>query len=300
MATAKKYSYKDWWEGKICLIYAIIVYHENQIKGAPRSCTWEHFKQADIQKIKRKQKEIFNKEVNKVTKIWKADFTKRYKKSKIQSFLLNGELSKFHNILFGSIPAITYSDIPVYNILFKSGDISTIKNYIINTKVNGGTAEFDFVHSPNYKFQDKNKIPNEIYAECCWQYFNWLESNLEKREQDQQTSKSKSPEIIRNPHPEIFKNAQAYKMFLELKEKTVTPRTRVADYGFIFHKMRNKNLYCINPGIHRKDFIEFLNRKCGAKIKGTILPFKNPARKKPFWDALEKEYKAEIPQHPFQ
>ena len=52
----KVYTYNDWWEGKICLIYSS-GYFENGID--PILVSWESIVKQDIPKIKAKQKEYF-------------------------------------------------------------------------------------------------------------------------------------------------------------------------------------------------------------------------------------------------
>ena len=94
-----------------------------------------------------------------------------------------------------------------------------------------------------------------------------------------------------NPHPLIFKNGYAYQMFLELKGLTVKTRTVVADYSFIFHKMKGKNLKAINAVITEPAFIEFLNKHFQANISAIKLPIRNPDNKQQTYSTVLTKYK---------
>ncbi|MBK9477838.1 MAG: hypothetical protein KA450_01365 [Bacteroidia bacterium] len=94
-----------------------------------------------------------------------------------------------------------------------------------------------------------------------------------------------------NPYPIIFKNGYAYQLFLELKEETVKDRTEVADYAFIYHKLKNKTFYAINSIVTQPAFIKFLNENFHARITVNILPIKTPARKEEVYKKLFNKYK---------
>lgn len=100
--------------------------------------------------------------------------------------------------------------------------------------------------------------------------------------------------IPENPHPLIFLNGYAYQMFLELKELTVKEKTVVADYSFIFHKMKDKTIKAINSVVTEPAFIEFLNENFHTDISVTKLPYRNPDTKQPLYTATLDKYKADI------
>lgn len=92
----------------------------------------------------------------------------------------------------------------------------------------------------------------------------------------------------------IFKNREAFQMFLELRSLTVKSNTVVADYSFIFHKMIQKDLKAINPQTTQPDFIKFLNKNFQAGITATKLPFKNPDNKQLIYASVLKKYRDNI------
>lgn len=297
MTATKKYSYLDWWNGKICFIYAMVVYKEKDKEKIPPRVTWAEIKETDIPKIREKQRQIFKAGVCEKINIWKADFAKRYKNSKATTLLLSRELHKFADIMYGPIP---YTNDPVIlyrGVLFPINSLSVIKNYIDNTKVNGATIEYDFIHSPNFLFQNKAEIIPQIYAECCWLYVRWLELHL-KQKQRKRKSKALPPTLDdiapKNPFPNTFTNGYAYNMFLELQKLTVAEKTIAADYGFIFHHMKKKSLKAIHSSLSHRSFIKFLNDNKYADLDIIKLPFKNPLKKQATLSILLEKYKESI------
>lgn len=107
----------------------------------------------------------------------------------------------------------------------------------------------------------------------------------------QQTQELNVPE---NPFPIIFKNGYAFQFFLELKKETVNERTRVADYAYIYHKLKNRTFYAINKIVTQPAFIDFLNLHYNAGIKGKILPIKLPKNKVETYNRVFEKYKSEL------
>jgi hypothetical protein len=98
-----------------------------------------------------------------------------------------------------------------------------------------------------------------------------------------------------NPYPAIFKNYHAYQMFLELKLLTLNEEnTKVADYAFIYHKMKQKSLMAIHSNISQRVFIDFLNDNFNAKIVVAKLPFRNPLNKQKAYSLILEKYKDDL------
>lgn len=307
MTATKKYSYKDWWNGEIYLLYATIFFTEKNKNNIPPRVSWDQIRQTDILKIKDKQKDIFNTTVTKLVKDWKEDFAKRYKNSKATNLLLNYELLKFENILYG--PSTNGHLFSHREILITIESLSTIRNFIYDTKVNGVALKFDFIHSPNFLFQEKTQIPPEIYAECCWLFVKWLETHLKGKKRkpkasDLTSQKTKdntsikaiatSESIPKNPFPDIFTNGYAFNLFLALHKLTVSKKTMAADYGFIFHQLKINSLKAIHSGLPHKTFIKFLSDNNYAELETSKLPYKNQLRKQATFIELSGKYKEGI------
>lgn len=295
MTATKKYSYKDWWCGNISLIYATICYKSNE--APPLLINWEQIVESDIIKIKEKQEVYFNKDVYTYLLKWKDDFLNRTKFSEDPDILLARELIKFKEITLG--PIIAGITINIEGIIFDANTLSEIKNYI-NSKINGTFAGYDFVQSPNCPYRNPNKIPNQVYAQCCWSYLKWLENFDYTKENESdpefemtslQTDDIKEPY---NPNTEIFKNGYAYNLFIELKQAIVLPNTKLADYGFIYHFLKHGELKAINKGVSHDTFINYLNNKHDAMIKTIKLVNTNTPRKTNIANNLIENYRAHI------
>ncbi|HXB42306.1 MAG TPA: hypothetical protein VNZ49_17335 [Bacteroidia bacterium] len=111
---------------------------------------------------------------------------------------------------------------------------------------------------------------------------------------EKEKNKQSVIELPENLYPLIFKNGYAYQMFLELKELTVKNKTIVADYSFIFHKMKDKHLKAINAIVTGPAFIEFLNKNFKTEIDVKKLPFKNPNSKLQVYSTILNKYQSNI------
>ena len=125
-------------------------------------------------------------------------------------------------------------------------------------------------------------ILNEIYAMCCWNYYEWLHE-FEKSQKEEESPKKETEnslvkadrksekedvfkEVPVNPEPGIFKDGYAYKMFMELKELMVRKKTALADYSYIFYKMHNGPVYTIKELTSHTKFINYINKEYDAGI----------------------------------
>ena len=94
----KKYSYKDWWDGIVCLAYSETVHAKYDVKQI--RCIWDDFADEDVIKIKNKQKEIFNDSYNDLLNKWIKIFSNGFEKSKFKKKYLKNEIDDFNRILF--------------------------------------------------------------------------------------------------------------------------------------------------------------------------------------------------------
>jgi hypothetical protein len=81
---------------------------------------------------------------------------------------------------------------------------------------------------------------------------------------------------------------------LELKEYTLKEKTKVADYSFIFHKMKNKPINAINASLTQPLFIDFLNKEFDANIDAVNLPKRNPSNKSIIYNRILDKYRNRI------
>ncbi|HRH02367.1 MAG TPA: hypothetical protein PLN13_06260 [Bacteroidia bacterium] len=120
----------------------------------------------------------------------------------------------------------------------------------------------------------------------------------ERMKSEKQSPPIVEGQLVHNPYPAIFKNGYAYQFFEELADKTVNEKTVVADYSYIFHKLKHKNIVAINKGVTEPIFIEFLNENYNAGIKTIKLPYRDPARKSAIYFEAFNKYKDGIMTEP--
>jgi hypothetical protein len=195
----KLYTYKNWWDGDVALITCPINFKEGE---KPNMCSWEEIKHNDIQKIKAKQEEIFKLERNKLYTNWTKRFSENYKRSLLKKLYLERELNDYNDLLFSDITIETFENnvnlkLRNQSLLFKINQIGEVRNFIKTIIIQGLEKNYDFIHSPNFPYQNKNGVVSSIiiYAQTCFDYFLWLvnfQKVVEEKETEKFISKSKS------------------------------------------------------------------------------------------------------------
>lgn len=295
---AKKYSYTDWWEGGISLNTCQTEYDSKELKD-PFNVDWSQIVESDVLKIKSKQQELFQSEIQSTFTLFKNNFIKKYENSRLKEQFLEEQIQECLNVMFGELKHI--GDLVCsehWNVCFNNLDFQIIQTYAKMVFKNGLIIAPDFMHSPNCVYQDKNKITNQVYAEACWEYYAFLRAfrvNPKELSTPEEISSENSPEAIENPFPHIFKNLSAYLFFEELRKMTVNDKTYVADYSFIYHKLSDPKLKAIVNTVGQAHFCDFLKDELKLKeIYPKKLPYKNPDYKQATYNSLLSKFKEEI------
>jgi hypothetical protein len=165
----EKYTYKDWLIGTVYLETCSTVAPKGSNLGIKTDFT--HFSKEDAIKIKRKQKELFELQKDQILKGFINTFKKLFKNSDAKESYLEREFSDVNKIFShdsGLSPRF-YN----WNTTISREDLSEMRKYV-DEQIIKGEKRYDFMHSPKFVFQSKNKIIPEIYAQVCWDYFKWL------------------------------------------------------------------------------------------------------------------------------
>jgi hypothetical protein len=164
-----KYTYKDWFDGKVYLQTGAIMIDKNVDK--PMKAHLNDFSKNSLQKIQLKQKKIFDTKSADLFLKFKNLFKERYKKSEAKELLLKREIEDNRKILYLT---------PIQDFHFKNRSFTITKDDLIvmrefiNNRIIKGEKNYDFVHSPNFKLQYE-KITNDlVYARVTFDYYNWL------------------------------------------------------------------------------------------------------------------------------
>lgn len=301
---AKKYTYKDWWDGTICLNTCVIITQKDD--PAPIIVGWDSIIEKDHEKIKNKQHELFHSGINSKADILEKDFLKRYENSRMKEKFLKDEIALNHQILYGTLK--DFGDVYFTHhrsISFEKDDLHKIQEYAIRVLKNGQHASTYFIHSPHCHYQQKDRPPIEIRAQIHQKQYEFLNDfyTAEKRRVESVRKKNNEdevpggPEEPENSFPDIFKSGHAYNLYLMLVKMTVTGDSKKisADYGFIFNKMRyHKNSgesdLALKINVTELVFIDFLRYEMKIDFPvGKRLPIRNPKTKETIYNELHEE-----------
>lgn len=305
MRKNKKYTYDNWWNGEVTLNYSLRVCNKGD---EPIIVEWVNFDETNAKKIKEKQKEIFEKKVADCVIEIKSNFLKQFEGSLMKGELWRDEIQQCWDIMFATIPNANEITLKHWEFSFPLADIMEIQRYIKRKIKKGIQDGYDYIHSPNCKYQDINYRHPQVYAQFVWDYHQWLETNFTtteekifnqipplEKELDELTQNESTkeggikPTVPNNKYPSVFKNGYAFEMFIELKDLTVKPTTILADYSFIFHKM--KGFGYIGKDVKHKTFIDIINKKFDAGISAKKFAFKDQEAKKIVFSTLLNKYK---------
>lgn len=178
MDSPNKYSYNDWWNGNVFLKYCPIIFDE---RDKPIGVEWKDFSEMDSQKIRLKQKELFEEEKKINLKKWKNIFSKRYQNSEIKQKYLFDEINHCNDLLFNKVDYQSEGWIyhyPQWNLGFEYVEIFEIQQYVEDILVKGKENKCDYIHSPNCPFKPKGKVQSQVFAQSVWEYYNWIKSFL--------------------------------------------------------------------------------------------------------------------------
>jgi len=173
----KKITFEDWFEGK-AIHRSCEAYFPANEKVEIIWFDWNEVSIEDIIKIKSMQSEIFYQEISRIFFLWKDIFQSKLSDYNNKKKYLANELSDIRTIL--SIDErinIVHHEKHFLNhkgLVFEEESLNQIRNYFHDVILIEKIRSFDFIHSINFKHQDLIKTPCEIYAQVCWDFYNWL------------------------------------------------------------------------------------------------------------------------------
>lgn len=254
----QKYTYKDWWDGKVRI--ATTFPHYGQVGGL-LILTWDNFEMLEKMTIQKKQDELFHEEICEILKDKCTYFKQRYNKSKSKKELLNREIKECRALLFGEGPTPEYKMGILslhFNDAFIGWEHAKIWSYTGTTIIGGENVNSDFMLSPQDPYKG-NRMCIPIYAKFFWEYHDWLSKY--NREDSKKQSDIDEIEDIQDELTAIIKP------HLESLKK-ITFRTDL-DYDKAFDE-----IYCYFKGENKKRrkpiIVPSGNIKKLAKVLGAI------------------------------
>jgi len=260
----KKYTYDDWWEGRVCLLSSSTVCQPEDIEKIKR-VAWNQFSKKAAAAIQKKQLELFTKQYLDTSKLYETRFMEEYNASQLQGFLLTDEIEQMRIFFTHICPKDEIVLLPGHRYLtFENFDRSKMERYIDRHLKKGVPVSPVFMHSPNFKF--KKELCPEVTVEAMWQYCTWLTEFEKEHFQVDSTESTSIKQIQENPFPQIFISKAAFDLFETLKKLTVTREFRISGYASIFYHMKDR-LKCIHLSVTHLIFIDFLNKEYKADLK---------------------------------
>ena len=256
------YTYKNWLDGEVVLRYATI-YKSAEIKTNPIIVDWKNFNQEDIQKIKLKQKEIFDKQKNIFVSKEIDRLSEEYKNSIFKEKFISRNFTLWNEILSGKLLELTALDsycTSDNSITFPSIHYQEMIAYYNSFKIGGLQYDFSNVHSENCPYKLKTDLLPEVIVEVIlklkYEFDEW-KSDFPPKEKTKESN-----------YPLMFKDAQAESLFFKLIKEIKNRKPFQPAYSYIFHKMRgtfNFKYNLINISFSKKDYSNFLKNTLKAK-----------------------------------
>ena len=317
MKKFNKYSYEDWWEGRVILVYACEYHCDDEdfswdklTLPAPKNPTIDadeeppkivdfvDFTDEAVLSIKQKQRELFDDGVKHLFETYTANFIKKYNASRMPKVYLEHEINQCDQIIHEELPYGKIIQLSYWDMSFPRLYLTSIHGYICDVIYYGNVFDCSSIQSPNSKYQDTTFPTAPIYAEFIFRYSEWLQANFitSKKENEiaaeEKTNKQGRRSEVHNPYPLIFIDGVAYQIFCDLKSMTVKDNTKLADYSFIYHKMKASKL--IVGQVKHKTFIDFLRDYFKVDISASKFPFKDQLAKKPVFDEILRKYESKM------
>lgn len=248
----EKFTFKNWCNGQFCMDTSILIY-QNKLPKNIRQVKWADLSPKEADKIKIKQKEIFDSIKNESLKYFINLYQKQFEKSSDRKLLYHRELSQVNQILFHKFA--TTEEVAIsehWNILFVNFQLQHLQNYINEHIVKGNAIDYSFIHHPKVLYQEKKHPPIQVYALALWEYHHWLKNQESKNEQN----------IL--CHPNLFKKDGEQK-FLALIPLIVDKQKPTAGFSALYFLLKDDDL--IYPNVKPIDIIE-LATNMDYTIKG--------------------------------
>lgn len=253
----KKYSYADWFKGRLILKYDYF-----KPKGKkPTLVGWEDFIDADILLIKAKQKEIFNERVADLLEKYKATFNKELSSSHEPNEHIRMTVSQIDDIFKGVFPTSQFISTVYWNVVFTYVELIEIQEFYKRNIIRGVEVDYTFINSPNreYQKQDEN---HQIIAHTLYLFRNWIEAlqfqQAEAVKEHESTEVSQTKKII-------------------LKEIESIDKNKGWGYAFVNEKDLNIFVYLLTSYFEYKHFalpqnIIILKKDCKTRFAKLLRP----------------------------
>ena len=274
------YKYEDWLDGKVILS----TYDKTRIKNTNYPIAdLSHFDEIDQVKIQSEQLHLLEKDKQNSLSALMDTFDRRRKNSQQSRILYDRELEDIERLLYTDVDGNNLT-MRNWNKSFSVVEKESIREVIDQVIICGIAPLFRHVLSKKTRGSDKPYFVS--YALSLYHYHIWLKRSF-------------FPDAIQkaflerdklNPHPGILKNYDVFVLLYTFKDLCVNSKTELADYSFIYGKLRDNHLFAKN--VSHIDFITLVRKAFNANISEnqTQLFPKNQTRHKEPFDKLLRNY----------
>lgn len=289
----KKYRYSDWLNGNVLLNTQHLLYKIGD--NIPPIVSWDNFGEGEQLKIRNKQKEIFEGEVDTKLNLFTSDFDKRLEKSILKQGLIQEELKYLTSWFQGRFICngeyyestdrnypnlITFSD---YNVMME------YKEFVLKKATRN---QYDFIHSPRTNFREPNKDYPQVIIYVVFKMIEHIarqKSNSENNEKksnvvfeemgEQKPKENLCVNLFTEEEKPIFHSELGYKLFLDLKEKII-PNGRILNnstseqtkYNLIWYTLLRTEPSVLRD-IKQKTFLSYVKKRHQANLPENMMRF---------------------------
>jgi hypothetical protein len=220
---------------------------------------WETIPKPEQLEISSLQKDHFEEMCNQTLVKWQNSLLTNLSNSRTPRTLLTQEIKRLEIILFSSPPQKLKSlgFVSIDNLVFNFNDIITIQQYAKAHIQNGVLSNCEFVLSEKFPFQQKDFIPNEVYAESCFRLLEHIQSGLTAKTTSEEPTKESPYDKL--PHlKRLFIDKRDFDFFKYLTDNFVRPANQYADYSFIYYEFKHKGFI---QDVTGKTYLELISKE---------------------------------------
>jgi hypothetical protein len=252
-----KTTFKKWFDGKAVHISSVVY---NIGSNKVKYFDWENVSLADAKKIKEEQQKISKNIVSETVVKWKKVFEGKIIEYENPLAYCSNEIHDFKTILqideklkvlieiynpsmiFLNHKELKFDEVILFEIRTHTHDVLLLKK----------KKDYSFIHSPNFPFVIEGKIPDQLYAEVCYEYYQWLleyKTKFEKASQLAELFSEADPkyELLKQALIELNITAvlSEYQIsgFVNASiDSNVLPRAKTVDLLKLIYKEINKEI----------------------------------------------------------
>jgi hypothetical protein len=269
-----KCTYDNWLSGDVRLNSSN---SSNLIVEESTEVDIEVFTDADQDRIRQTQGEIFENDASAIFLGWKENTNRCIKNSKMPKRYLQGEISQCIGLLENPLPKTQNIVLHIWKMKLDRSFVGEVKNYYSRVILEGQEQDFSYISSPNDPFRFDEQDPYS-YSEAIVRYCSWLSSILNDN----------NIVTIESWHPEVFMNSACYNLFMDFVKSISKPDLKWADLCFIFHEMYAE-YYIVEQQTH-KSFIKFVNQKFNIDFDQPRIPKRSQKRNLLIYSQLLNKY----------